>query len=122
ADCTAAIRYVNASYLCERYSALIAQMPRNAKIVEPASEPIRLTARTGLSARSTSPPQTRRNRRPRSLIRRKAACPGGLPTLPGALSHAAAQDEQQRAGDTEHERRRPATRRRTELRAEEREV
>ena len=46
--------------LDEAWSSLIAQIPRNGNIVEPAIEPIRLTAIRGRSAGSTSPPQIRR--------------------------------------------------------------
>ena len=61
--------------LCEACSSLIAQMPRNGKSAEPAIEPVRPTASTGRSARSTSPPQTRRKMRAKSVM--DSACEGG---------------------------------------------
>src|SRR6478609_3526366 len=65
---TAPTRKAVARALCEACSSLIAQMPRNGKSAEPAIEPVRPTASTGRSARSTSPPQTRRKMRAKSVI------------------------------------------------------
>src|SRR5690349_6416457 len=50
-------------------------MPRNGNSAEPAIEPVRPTASTGRSARSTSPPQTRRKMRAKSVM--GSACEGG---------------------------------------------
>src|SRR5580765_7234557 len=72
---TAPTRKAVARALCEACSSLIAQMPRKGKSAEPAIEPVRPTASTGRSARSTSPPQTRRKMRAKSVM--DSACEGG---------------------------------------------